>query len=187
MAARIDNPQGPVTGASKAPKSRHRHGLPTPEGTPVADDARIAADKERSVREARQQSSMPPITENPDGEEAQSKPPFDIGSQDNRDSDSDSDSDESDDEGVAPPTDAQVDAVDHVLACDPKDYRQILKLGPVAEDPRQEKENIVNKFNHMACQVHPRFNKAQGADKALKCKHRSQSFPQRTRRLIQNL
>lgn len=111
MAANIDNPQGPVTGASKAPKSRHRHGLPTPEGTPAPEDARIAADKERSARETRQQGIMPPIAETPDGEEAQSKPAFDIGSRDDQESHSNSDSDESGDEDVSPPTDAQVEAV----------------------------------------------------------------------------
>lgn len=170
MAVHTDDPQGPVTGAPQAPKSRHRHGLLTPEGTPAPEDARITADKERSARETRQQGAMPPITEIPDGAEAQTKSPFDIGSQDDQESDSDSGSDESDDEEVPPPTEAQMEAVRHVLACRRKDYRGILKLGPLAEDPRQERENTLNSFIFFGCLLHPAFNKTKDAEEAWKSK-----------------
>ena len=120
--------------------------------------------------ESKQHGTIPPVIELPDGEEALSKPAFDIGSQDNRESDSGSDSDESDDEGVAPPTEAQVEAVRHVQACDRKDYRKILKLGPAAEDARQERENTLNSFNSFGCLLHPAFNKSEGAEEAWKSK-----------------
>ncbi|KIW11737.1 hypothetical protein PV08_09009 [Exophiala spinifera] len=172
MAAPTDNTQGLVTGVSQAPKSRHRHGLPTPEGTLAPEDARITADKERMAREARQQGAMPSIIEVADREEAQSKPAFDIGAQDDRQSqgggDSGSESDESDDGRPSLATDAQAEAVHSVLACSRRDYRKILKLEAVAEDDRQEKENIVNSFTRLGCLTHPDFNPTKGADEAFK-------------------
>lgn len=174
MAAQIENTKVPATGASQVPKSRHRHGLITPETTPAPEDAKITADKERSARAVKQQGSMPPIVEISDSEEAstaQSKPAFDVGSQDGRESDSGSDeSEESDDDEASPPSKAQVEAVEYVLACPQKDCRKILKLGLVAEDARQEKENVLNSFNHITCLVHPRFNSTKGAEEAYKCK-----------------
>ena len=161
----------PVNAPAQAAKSRHRHGLLTPDTTPAPEDARIAADKERSPREPRQQGAMPPITEISEGGEDQPQIPYDIGSQDDHESESDSDGRE----GALAPTEAQVNAVSHVLACYLKDYHNIMGLGPVAEDARQERENIVNRFNHMVCQVHPRSIKVADAHKALKCEHQSPS------------
>lgn len=68
------------------------------------------------------------------------------------------------------PTEAQVEAVRHVRACRRKDCHKILKLGPVAEDPRQERENTLNSVNSLVCLVHPRFNKTEGAEEASKSK-----------------
>lgn len=173
MAARIENTKAPATGASQVPKSNSRHGLVTPETTPAPEDAKITADKERNARAAKQ-GSMPSIVEISDSEEAstaQSKPAFDVGSQDDRESDSDSDEREAGEGDEAPPpSQAQVEAVEYVLACPRKDYRKILKLGPVADDARQEKENVLNSFNRITCLVHPRFNSTKGAEKAFQGK-----------------
>lgn len=45
MLALIESPQVHGNGAKPVPKSRHQHGLLTPEGPPVPEDARITADK----------------------------------------------------------------------------------------------------------------------------------------------
>ena len=169
MASLVENSQFQGNGTKHVPKSRHQHGLFTPEGTPVPEDARITADKERSARDAKQKATLNPITETVEGEEpaaAQSKPAFDVGSQE----DSESDSDDSDEDDVGPPSEAQVEAVQHVLACSRKDYRKILKLEPASEDARQDKENLVNSFRKMGCLTHPDFNKSKGAEKAFKSK-----------------
>ena len=169
MSALTENSHVQGNGAKSVPKSRHQHGLPTPEGTPVPEDARISADKERSARDAKQKATMDPIIETVEGEEpaaSQSKPAFDAGSQEN----SESDSDESDEEGVAPPSEAQLEAVKHVLACSRKDCRKILKAEPASVDARQDKENMVNSFRKMGCLVHPDSNKGKGADQAFKSK-----------------
>ena len=169
MASLVENSQFQGNGAKHVPKSRHQHGLFTPEGTPVPEDARITADKERSARDAKQKATLDSITETVEGEEpaaAQSKPAFDVGSQD----DSESNSDESHEDDVAPPSEAQVEAVRHVLACSRKDYRKILKVEPASEDARKDKENIVNAHQKIGCLLHPDFNKAKGADKAFRRK-----------------
>jgi hypothetical protein len=118
----------------------------------VPEDARVAADKERTAREARQNATMTTIPENSDGEglpATQSKPAFDVGSKDK--GGSESDSDDSEDDEVTPPSQAQAEAVQHVLACPRKKYRKILKVDPAAEDSRQDREDMVNSFRKLGC------------------------------------
>jgi hypothetical protein len=67
---------------------------------------------------------------------------------------------------MSPLTEAQVEGVRYVLACLPKAYCKILKVEFATEDAREDGENRVNSFRTMACQIHPQFNKAKGANKA---------------------
>ena len=173
MATHNKSPHVPINAPAQAAKSRHQHGILTPESTPVPDDARLRADKERRERAAGRSGTLQPVPESPSGEASsasQTKPPFDVSSQDDQNSDSDTGA--NDNEHAPQPSAAQVDAVRHVLSCPPKEYRMILKVGPPGGDTQKDKEDKVNSLRKMGCLLNPNYNKAKGAYKAFmgKCR-----------------
>ena len=149
--------------------SHQQHGPPTPVGTPLPEDARVAADRTQRARKAQQPANLAAVVEISDGEDqpaTQSKPTFDAGSRSG--SDSHSDNDGSNTEGASAPSEAQTEAVRYILACPPKQYRKILKVGPAGDDARGDKEQLVNAFRRLGCLIHPDFNQTKGADKGFK-------------------
>ncbi|KAK5077822.1 Chaperone protein dnaJ [Lithohypha guttulata] len=141
--------------------SHREHGLFTPEPTPGPEQARLDADKERQLQESAQLSSIAEDGSQDSALFTQSKPEADV--------ESTASTQAEDDQGErAAPTLAQIEAMDRVLTCRPRQYRKILDIGSRDLNSQADREKIVNSFRKQGCLTHPDYNLAPQAEKAFK-------------------
>ncbi|KAK6365860.1 Chaperone protein dnaJ [Lithohypha guttulata] len=137
--------------------SHREHGL----FTPGPEQARLDADKERQLQESAQSSSIAEDGSQDSALSTQSKPEADV--------ESTASTEAEDDQGKrSAPTPAQIEAMNRVLACQPRQYRKILDLGSRDPNSQADREKIVNSFRRQGCLTHPDYNLAPQAEKAFK-------------------
>jgi len=152
----------PKVGSGHIERIRQEHGLFTPEPTPDPDHARGEINRLRTQEKSAQLPSV--MEEEPQDKvlSVQSKPEAATVQDDVAEDDGD------DEQSAA--TSTQIEAVQRVQACQPRQHRKILGLGRRDPDARKEKENVINGFRKQGCSVHPDYNPAPDADKAFKSK-----------------
>lgn len=127
-----------------------QNGLATPDTTPAPEDARIAADNARRAAEAAAAAANNPNDDQEMGE----------GSEDDDGGEFNPGGGGTDEE------EEEKEAIERVMGCGSKNYREILGVEEAYNSPKEEKAAILNAYRDLGTLIHPDFSDDDDAEEA---------------------